>query len=345
MNKILRNALLSLRSPYFSELPYNLNWMPSKACGIQKVLENSAPISLVDVGCRGGIPDELLPISKSIFAIGFDADKDECERLNQQPHPCRERKTFPLFIAGGEHPVDFHLFHARGSSSSLRPGARFQTLFGGAVFEIEQSIQVEGVSLDYFFRNHPDLPLPDFIKLDTQGTELPILQGGLSVLQSCSMVEVEVEFIEMYEGQNLFSDIMSFMLKQGFDLFHMNRVFSQRRGFSAFAKGQLTFGDALFVRREDCLSEYTSEKLLNFIILLINYGYLDMASHLISDKRLAADLRVKLSKILEKMCGRWSLRKFSKKVNPLIDKVILFLLWLRKTNGLTFDSDRSWPVR
>jgi hypothetical protein len=116
-------------------------------------------------------------------------------------------------------------------------------------------------------------------------------------------------------------------------------------GFSSFAKGQMTFGDALFVRREDQIKHYSDEKLVNFIILLINYGYLDMANSLLSDARLADDRRNAISKVLEKLCGRWSWRRFHKRINPLIDKMILLLLSLRKTNGLTFDSDRSWPIR
>jgi hypothetical protein len=36
---------------------------------------------------------------------------------------------------------------------------------------------------------------------------------------------------------------------------------------------------------------------------------------------------------------------FQKKFNSIIDQLILFFLWLRKTNGLPFDSDGSWPIR
>ena len=345
MSKNLKKALTSLQSPYFSELPYNLNWMPSKKGGIHEILDASGPISLVDVGCRNGIPEELSQIQKSIFSIGFDADKVECERLNQQPHPYHDRQIFPLFVSGGQESVDFHLYHARGSSSSLQPNQRYQTLFGGPVFKIEQSVRVQAMGLDAFFSNNPELPAPDFIKLDTQGSELQILEGAVEALQTCSMVEVEVEFIEMYERQSLFSDVMNFMLAQGFDLFHLNRVISQRRGFSAYAKGQLTFGDALFVRREDRISHYSSEKLLKLIVLLINYGYLDVAQVLKSDSRLGKDQQKSISKTLEKLSGRWTFRRFQKRFNPFIDKLILFLLWLRKTNGLTFDSDRSWPIR
>ena len=345
MNKNLKKALLSLQSPYFSELPYNLNWMPTKKGGIHEILDTSGPIALVDVGCRGGIPEELSPIQKSIFSIGFDADKVECDRLNAESHPYSDRKVFPLFVSGGEESVDFHLYHARGSSSSLYPDARFQTLFGGSVFQIEKSIPMKAMSMDQFLAQNPNLPTPDFIKLDTQGTELQILKGSVAALQTCSMVEVEVEFIKMYEGQSLFSDVMNFMLEQGFDLFYLNRVFSQRRGFAAFAKGQMTFGDALFVRREDRIQHYSCEKLLKFISLLINYGYLDVANALSADSRLSADRRKEISKILQKMSGRWTCRRVQKKINPFIDKLILFLLWLRKTNGLTLDSDRSWPAR
>ena len=51
---------------------------------------------------------------------------------------------------------------------------------------------------------------PDFVKLDTQGTELYILKGMQHTLtRSIFGVEAEVQFIEMYRGQPLSKKIDS----------------------------------------------------------------------------------------------------------------------------------------
>lgn len=159
------------------------------------------------------------------------------------------------------------------------------------------------------------------------------------------MVEVEVEFLETYRGQKLFPDVMNLMLDQGFELFHLNRVFAQRRGFAGRAKGQLIFGDALFVRREDKIAHFTAGQLLKFITLLINYGYLDMAQHLSADRRIGAADHDLVARAIGRSNGRWSLQVLRDRINPWIDRLALLTLHLRRHNGLGFDSDRSWPIR
>ena len=59
----------------------------------------------------------------------------------------------------------------------------------------------------------------DFIKLDTQGTELAILEGSASVLADAVFgLEIGVAFAELYNGQPLFADVDSFVRQKGFDL-------------------------------------------------------------------------------------------------------------------------------
>ena len=51
----------------------------------------------------------------------------------------------------------------------------------------------------------------DFIKLDTQGSELDILHGAGSLLDNCSGLQLEVMFSPLYEGQPLFADVDAYL--------------------------------------------------------------------------------------------------------------------------------------
>ena len=58
----------------------------------------------------------------------------------------------------------------------------------------------------------------DYMKLDTQGSEYEILEGGGELLKKTKYVKCEVEFIELYKNQKLYDDIVSLMESYGFDL-------------------------------------------------------------------------------------------------------------------------------
>ena len=72
---------------------------------------------------------------------------------------------------------------------------------------------------------------------------------------------------------------------------------------------------------------------------------LDLAHNLLTTKTFHAADRAFLESYLKQSIDRWSVRRMKRAMIPLIDKLVLALLHLRKHNSLTFDSDRSWPSR
>jgi hypothetical protein len=89
-------------------------------------------------------------------------------------------------------------------------------------------VEVETVSLDAACARE-SLPAADFLKIDTQGSELDILRGAEQSLKAAAMVELEVEFVEVYKGQPLFHDVSQFMADRGFELLYLNRFMEHRR--------------------------------------------------------------------------------------------------------------------
>lgn len=346
MKHLLAEAFLKHRSPYGAVLPYNLNWMLHARDPLATNM-SFGPITLVDVGCRRGMSGELRPLRRIVHHIGFDADTRECDRLNSEQHDVFQRDIFPFFIGGKTGQTEFHLFKAPGSSSSLRPDPRYSRLFADSSFAINRTVNVQTTTLDAFFKDRPKTPKPDMIKLDTQGTELAVLQGATQCLQTASLVEVEIEFLPVYKDQALFSDVVKYMLDRGFDFIYLNRVFEQRKGYPGFARGQITFGDALFARREDECDAFDEPRLARYLILLINYGHLDMAHNILTTHRHRLDTNTQalFDQYLMHRLGHWRVRQIVQFIIPFIDKALLLLLHLRKHNAIKIDSDRSWPVR
>lgn len=345
MNRFLRRAIFCRCSPYRSVLPYNINWMLPKGDPVAS-RETTTPIVVVDVGCRGGLPDELWPLRKRIHLIGFDADSEACARSNAETRgEILAHTAYPIFVGGEEGETTFHLFKSAAESSSLEPDARFTSLFADPEYSVERTLRTKATTLDSFFHSNPELRMPDMIKVDTQGTELAILKGATECLRRCSLVEVEVEFLPMYKGQCLFHEVMGHMLGHGFELLYLNRVCRQRKRYPGFARGQIVFGDALFCRREDQMDHFDEERRVHLVELLINYGHLDVAWDLLQTQPFGCETKRFFESYLRQRIGRWRVRQFMQVSVPFLDKLVLWLLHLRKHNTLNMDSDRSWPVR
>lgn len=62
------------------------------------------------------------------------------------------------------------------------------------------------------------------LKLDTQGYEQEVLNGGAETIQKVRLIEIEMSIVPLYEGQPLVRDALAFMEDLGFVLIWIDRV-------------------------------------------------------------------------------------------------------------------------
>jgi FkbM family methyltransferase len=79
-----------------------------------------------------------------------------------------------------------------------------------------------------------------FLKIDTQGNELAVLQGGRTSLARTVGVLAELSLVELYDGQALFAELVDWLAERDFLLLAMAPAFHDPR------TGQLLQVDALF---------------------------------------------------------------------------------------------------
>ena len=94
---------------------------------------------------------------------------------------------------------------------------RFPALAGG---QVERTVAVNLTTLDEW-RAANGGERVDVVKIDTQGSELQVLEGAADALATVRAVEVEVEFNPLYEGVCLFGDIDRFLRSHGFVLWRL----------------------------------------------------------------------------------------------------------------------------
>lgn len=81
------------------------------------------------------------------------------------------------------------------------------------------------------------------LKIDTQGFEKNVLEGASKVLNKISLIQLEMSIIPLYKDEILFTEMINYLDKIGFQLV------SLENGFSDKSSGQLLQVDGLFANK------------------------------------------------------------------------------------------------
>lgn len=185
---------------------------------------------ILDIGCRWGLPDTLSANSHRFQIYGFDPDPEECARLAR--HDANPSVSWvPLALARASGTRTLFMTQNPACSSLLQPDPELTETFPALACAREVgTAQVSTSSLDDWAEKN-GIGVVDYIKLDTQGSELEILEGGERVLRSVRCLEIEVEFNPIYREQALFSHVDLFLRARGFVLWKLsNQVHYSRHG-------------------------------------------------------------------------------------------------------------------
>jgi len=206
-------------------------------------------IHYVMCGARGESTHRLMRALPQMHFFGFEPDPKEFARLTEiSPQGFT---YFPVAVGGLNQEATLYVTRNPACSSLVAPDFKFLRPYLMAPhFDLAQQLNIDVVSLDHY------LPAAgvqhiDFLDLDTQGSELEILQGAQTLLSSgTAVVKCEVEFAALYRDQPLFGDVDRFLRENGFLLFDLSRSRCRRRGFPSHAltRGQLLWSDALYLR-------------------------------------------------------------------------------------------------
>ena len=224
-------------------------------------------IKILDIGAANHkIENRWRFLGKKIEVILFEPDERSFLKLKYSGHEVYN------FALGAKPTVDqLNLTRKPECSSFLMPNTDYLNKFPNKErWDILDSVDIQVRSLDSF-----SLDL-DFIKLDTQGSELDILKGSTETLKNVLGLEVEVSFVEIYKNQPLFGAINQFLLNNGFEFFDFNVEYRYGRQ-KLNRKGQLAFADALFLKTPETVKKMTPEKRENYISIVKAHNKEDLA--------------------------------------------------------------------
>jgi len=241
-----------------------------------KILKNNALV-LIDIGAAGEIQPRWRQITPLLNYIGFEPDERSYKEIKDKETSCNTYKIYnsAVWSYDGKLPINF--CRKPMVSSYFKPNREFVDRYADSDrFDILSSEEVNITRLDNF-----DIEYADFMKLDIQGGELEALKGGEKLLSNCLGLEVEVEFLKMYESQPLFGDICKFLDAHGFEFIDFTSIDRWERKKPGF--GQSVFADALFLKSPEKLFEKNASNhdLINrYVAICAIYGRFDLIDEL-----------------------------------------------------------------
>lgn len=266
----------------------------------------------VDIGARSANHNVYNKLGRMCRIIGFDADAEECERLNTL-NPSGLARFYPYIIAGAEEERTFYVTRYNHCSSLLRARPQWFSRFPWRIQDVMREFQVMTSRLDTFAARE-NIGHMDFIKIDVEGAELEVMRGATRSLveRGVLCIQTEVWWDPVLKGQPPFAELDIFIRQQGFSLFDLSM---QRRSrttlpvgrlagtadrvkgtirlrYDESPYGQTTDGDALYFRdpvgerREGTRTlEWTDDRLLRLCGLLDVFDYGDSAIEILEEFR------------------------------------------------------------
>jgi FkbM family methyltransferase len=206
-----------------------------------------APLDVMDVGASGDLHPRWDRFKGGLRAIGFEPDSRAFADLPQTSN----RTWINAAVAEHEGECEINVTAAQTATSLLQPNRDLidEVFADPDSFRIEKTLKVPCTTVDAAARDRK-LNV-SVLKVDTQGSELAILRGARAALaQTLFAVEVEVEFVELYESQPLFADVDAYMRESGFLLLDLGNFLHHKWRETAHLrgrKGQLISADAFYV--------------------------------------------------------------------------------------------------
>jgi FkbM family methyltransferase len=199
----------------------------------------AAPPVLVDVGAAQGIHPRWRRIAGYAICVAFEADEREIRTVTSEAAGFRRLTTYNCIAA--EHcsaAEPFHLTASPFCSSRLAPRHEALGRYAFApMFRVERTVELPAVELPAVLAEL-GLERIDWLKLDSQGTDLRLFRSLGDHADNVLVVELEPGIVDAYEGEDTLADVLADLGTRGFWASHM-RVRGSTRVDSELAGREL----------------------------------------------------------------------------------------------------------
>ena len=196
--------------------------------------------TVFDVGANTGqFGKELRKLGYQKSLVSFEPLADAYQALLHTAAGDAQWKVAPRCAIGADNgTIDIHIA-GNSASSSILPMLDAHLKAAPSTANIGKE-QVPVFTLDTL---SPDYLKPDaqlFIKVDTQGYEDQVIDGGLQTMARARVIQLELSLTELYAGQKLMLELIGRVQGLGFELWGIEPAFIDS------ATGRMLQVDAVF---------------------------------------------------------------------------------------------------
>lgn len=173
---------------------------------LQLITKYLYPHRILDIGANiGQFHEHCKNYFTNSFIFSIEASQ-ECE-------PYLKQLTDHYYIGLLAKNNDEYNFYSRKDTGIGTGNSIYRELTHFYSDEQLNIIKQNGIRLDDLFEDDSEF---DLIKIDTQGSELDIIEGGINLCKKAKAILLEVSLTQYNEGAPLYDEVISYMTQLGF---------------------------------------------------------------------------------------------------------------------------------
>jgi FkbM family methyltransferase len=269
---------------------------------VNAVLKRIDRFALVDIGCAEGVDPNWRQFEPKLEVRGFDPLIHEIQRLSAEEQNSKIHYEAAFVRCKDYHELTAELAKAQSddwfgqtsaaAACSPTDYARAKHNAGAPLEYADREITLDKACAEF---------APDFIKIDTDGSDYFVLRDARHTLDSALGLLVECPFHgARSDDAHLFRNVDRLLHQAGFSIFDLNLVRYSRAAlparfqFRLFAQtitGQISWANALYLRSEP----NGEQQRLKLAVLAEMFGFPDRAAELLAGEESLLNLLVPVS--------------------------------------------------
>jgi FkbM family methyltransferase len=172
---------------------------------------------VLDVGANSGqFAQQLIESGYAGEIVSFEPLSSAFEKLSETAQKHSNWHAVHCALGHEEGSAEINVAGNSWSSSLLAMLPAHVESAPHSAYVTKETVQIR--TLDALYPRYSSIGSRAFLKIDTQGYTMKVLEGGIHTLEAITGLQVEMSLVPLYDGEPLIGEMVSFLQDKGFTL-------------------------------------------------------------------------------------------------------------------------------